>query len=182
MFVARPPAPRPRALKPPELLGSVLSEFERECHARGVRLVSELDDPTRNAWGDPDGLRHLAEILLRNALQATPPGGRILVRSSHKDDELIWSFSDNGKGIGTVEGEHLFDPFYCGRQAGRGLGLGLPLRRQDRGAGRREAAVDLRTGSRDHVPGAPAPHADCRSSGPARRGGPARRTRRASRC
>ena len=104
----------------------MLSEFERECHVRGVRLVSELDDPARNAWGDPDGLRHLAEILLRNALQATPPGGRILVRSSHKDDELIWSFSDNGKEIGALEGEHLFDPFFCGRQAGRGLGLGLP--------------------------------------------------------
>jgi signal transduction histidine kinase len=126
MFVARPPAPRPRPFKPPELLGSVLSEFERDCQARGVRLLSELDDPPPGAWGDPDGLRQLAEILLRNALQATPPGGRILVRSSHKDDELIWSFSDNGKGIGAVEGEHLFDPFFCGRQAGRGLGLGLP--------------------------------------------------------
>jgi C4-dicarboxylate-specific signal transduction histidine kinase len=49
-----------------------------------------------------------------------------VVRSSHKDGELIWSFSDNGKGIGAVEADHLFDPFYCGRQAGRGLGLGLP--------------------------------------------------------
>ncbi len=126
MFVARPPAPRSRPCKPPELLGSVLSEFERECQARGVRLLAELDDSAAGAWGDPDGLRHLAEILLRNALQATPPGGRILVRSSHKDDELLWSFSDNGKGIRADEAEHLFDPFFCGRQAGRGLGLGLP--------------------------------------------------------
>lgn len=126
MFVARPPAPRPRACKPPEVLGSVLSEFERECQARGVRLCSELDDAVPGTWADPDGLRHVAEILSRNALQATPPGGRILVRSAHQDDEWSWSFSDNGKGIAGAEAEHLFDPFYCGRQAGRGLGLGLP--------------------------------------------------------
>ena len=55
-----------------------------------------------------------------------PPDGRILVRSSRKDNELIWSFSDTGKGIGAGEATHLFDPFFCGRQAGRGLGLGLP--------------------------------------------------------
>jgi signal transduction histidine kinase len=126
MFVARPPAPRPRACKPPEVLQSLLVEFERECAARGVRLLSDLDDTTPGAWTDPEGLRHLAEILLRNALQATPPGGRIHVRSAHEDDELVWSFSDNGKGIGPKEAEHLFDPFFCGRQAGRGLGLGLP--------------------------------------------------------
>jgi signal transduction histidine kinase len=126
MFVARPPAPRPRSCKPPDLLAALLTEFERECAARGVRLLSDLDDSTPSTWADPDGLRQLAEILLRNALQATPPGGRIHVRSARKDDELLWSFSDTGKGIGPDVGEHLFDPFFCGRQAGRGLGLGLP--------------------------------------------------------
>jgi signal transduction histidine kinase len=126
MFVARPPAPRPRTCKPPEVLGSLLAEFERECAARGVRLLSDLDESTPSTWADPDGLRHLAEILLRNALQATPPGGRIHVRSSHEDGELVWSFSDSGTGIGSDAADHLFDPFFCGRQAGRGLGLGLP--------------------------------------------------------
>jgi signal transduction histidine kinase len=75
---------------------------------------------------DPDALRHLAEILLRNAIQATPAGGKVLVRSSVQGDELSWSFIDSGKGITPQEATHLFDPFFCGRQAGRGLGLGLP--------------------------------------------------------
>jgi signal transduction histidine kinase len=126
MFVARPPSPRNRSFRPSEILSALLRDFERECSARGVRLVAELDPTSPPAWADPDALRHLAEILLRNALQATPSGGRIQIRSSTKDNELIWSFSDSGKGIGAGEARHLFDPFYCGRQAGRGLGLGLP--------------------------------------------------------
>lgn len=125
MFVARPPSPRPRLCKPTELLNAVVAEFQPECQARGVRLVAELNEMTA-AWGDPEALRHLASILLRNALQAAAPGGRILVRASQRGDELSWSVSDNGKGIRPDEAEHLFDPFYCGRQAGRGLGLGLP--------------------------------------------------------
>jgi hypothetical protein len=33
---------------------------------------------------------------------------------------------DNGPGLTDLEREHLFDPFFSGRQAGRGLGFGLP--------------------------------------------------------
>jgi signal transduction histidine kinase len=126
MFIARPPAPRNRSCRPAEVLAPLLREFERDCSARGVRLVADLDPSSPSTWTDPDALRHLAEILLRNALQATPSGGRIQIRSTSKDHEVIWSFSDSGKGIGAGEASHIFDPFYCGRQAGRGLGLGLP--------------------------------------------------------
>jgi len=126
MFVARPPAPRPRTCRPADLLRACLRDLEDECAAKGIRLASEIDEPAAVARIDPDALRHLAEILLRNAMEATPAGGKILVRSSVKGDELSWWFSDSGKGIAPSESAHLFDPFYCGRQAGRGLGLGLP--------------------------------------------------------
>ena len=32
---------------------------------------------------------------------------------------------DSGSGISAAAREHLFDPFYSGREAGRGLGFGL---------------------------------------------------------
>jgi signal transduction histidine kinase len=126
MFVARPPAPRPRACRPSEILRACLAGFEEECDARGIRLIGELDAADPQTWSDPEALHHLAEILIRNAVQATPAGGKIQVRSGSQGNDLRWWFCDSGKGISPEEGAHLFDPFFCGRQAGRGLGLGLP--------------------------------------------------------
>lgn len=125
MFVARPPAPRPRACRPSEILRTCLRGFQEECDARGIRLYGEFDGGESPAWSDPESLGHLAEILVRNAIQVTPSGGKVQVRSSMQGGDLKWWFCDSGKGISPVEGAHLFDPFFCGRQAGRGLGLGL---------------------------------------------------------
>jgi signal transduction histidine kinase len=126
MFVSRAPAPRRRACRPAELLRLCVRDLQADCDGRGIQLTSDVDEPGPTTWADPESLRHLAEILLRNAVQATPPGGRIEVRAAVRKDELVWSVIDTGKGILASEAAHLFDPFFCGRQAGRGLGLGLP--------------------------------------------------------
>ncbi len=126
MFVARPPEPRRRSCRPADILRGCVAEFQAECETRGIRLVGEFDLAEATTWADPDSLNHIAESLLRNAIQATPPGGKIQVRSSRSGDQVRWSFIDSGRGISPDEGALLFDPFYCGRQAGRGLGLGLP--------------------------------------------------------
>jgi signal transduction histidine kinase len=126
MFVARPPESRPRACRPADVLRACLAEFEAEAEARGIRLTSEVDVSDQSAWIDPEAFRHLADILIRNALQASAVGGKIQVRSSRQGQELRLSVADSGKGVSSFEGAHLFDPFFCGRQAGRGLGLGLP--------------------------------------------------------
>jgi signal transduction histidine kinase len=126
MFVARPPAPWPRPCRPAELLRACLRDLQEECAARAIRLCGEIDESGPTSSLDPDALRHLAEIFVKNAIQATPAGGKVVVRSSVQGDELTWFFIDSGKGITPHEATHLFDPFFCGRQAGRGLGLGLP--------------------------------------------------------
>jgi len=126
IFVARPPILRRRKCRPAEILQMCLRGFQGECESRGIRLIDDVGESDANMVADPEALNHLAQILLRNAIQATPNGGKIEVRSTIRDDELGWSFSVSGNGITPTEGAHLFDPFFCGRQAGRGLGLGLP--------------------------------------------------------
>jgi signal transduction histidine kinase len=126
MFVARPPRPVNRLCRPTELLRASLRDFQQLSAQRGVRLLADLDDTVPPTWADPDALRHVGDVLLKNALQATPEGGKIQVRSTTADGDFIWMFTDSGHGIDPLAAAHLFDPFFCGRQAGRGLGLGLP--------------------------------------------------------
>ncbi len=128
MYVARPPEPRPRFCQPDEVVRACLRDLMPEADARGVRLLDDPRDggPPTRTWTDPDALRHLVETLLRNAIEATPRGGTVTVSIGSDAGVLRGSIQDNGRGIGALEGPHLFDPFFCGRQAGRGLGLGLP--------------------------------------------------------
>ncbi|WP_165068910.1 ATP-binding protein [Paludisphaera rhizosphaerae] len=127
MFIARPGTSRPRLCRPADVLRACLADFQAECESRGLRLVGEFDEPEQQAWTDPDGLRHVADVLIRNALQASSGngGGTIRLRAGRQGRELRIQVADTGKGIAPTEAPHLFDPFFCGRQAGRGLGLGL---------------------------------------------------------
>ncbi len=126
MFIARPPAPRLRECRAAESLRNAARDLAGEIKAKDLRLVAEYDESEPVVSSDPDALDHLAVSLLRNAIEATPPGGVIEVRSSAGTEEIVWHFADSGRGFTTAEAARLLDPFYCGRQAGRGLGLGLP--------------------------------------------------------
>ena len=125
MYVARPSAPRPRPCRPDEITRATVRDLMPEADARGIRLVAETRDADP-AWADPDPIRNCLDALIRNALESTPSGGTIRVSSARSGDRLGWVVRDTGRGITADEGKHLFEPFYCGRQAGRGLGLGLP--------------------------------------------------------
>ncbi len=125
MFIARTPESRPRFCQPDELVRASLRDFKPEAEIRGVRIGAEEVTQGLRVWEDPDALRHLFDILIRNALESTPKGGMVHVTLDGDTESLRWSVKDSGRGMTHSEGQHLFDPFFCGRQAGRGLGLGL---------------------------------------------------------
>jgi nitrogen-specific signal transduction histidine kinase len=56
-------------------------------------------------------------------------GGVININILPPGDSLVGfarlEVGDNGPGLSDADRRHLFDPFYSGRQAGRGLGFGL---------------------------------------------------------
>src|SRR5205807_2101936 len=62
-----------------------------------------------------------------NAIEAAPAEGWAGVRAEADGVEgVALVVEDSGQGPAAADREHLFDPFYSGRKAGRGRGLGLP--------------------------------------------------------
>jgi two-component system sensor histidine kinase AtoS len=75
---------------------------------------------------DPDHLRQVLLNLVTNALQATPAGGRIVVRArTAAHDEVEIEIADTGEGIAPEKLSQAFEPFFTTKRGGTGLGLSI---------------------------------------------------------
>jgi signal transduction histidine kinase len=94
---------------------------------RQIRLTSSELPATLTLLVDPAQIRTVLTGLLRNAIEAAPANGwASLTVDCHPQDGVTMVVEDSGPGPSGADREHLFDPFYSGRNAGRGRGLGLP--------------------------------------------------------
>ncbi len=75
-----------------------------------------------------DRMRQALTNVLRNALQASPPGIRPLVAMEKRGESLVVTVRDFGGGIAPGDEKRIFSPFYTTRTTGTGLGLAVALR------------------------------------------------------
>jgi signal transduction histidine kinase len=126
MLFARPPRPQKQALD----LGPAISQAIQSVHdgqSRGVTLEAANLSEDLMLDADPVQLQVVLCELLRNAVEASSAGQTVRVSTGRGPTGLAEILvEDEGRGLSETEREHLFDPFFSGRQAGRGLGFGLP--------------------------------------------------------
>ncbi len=128
MLFARPPEPRPQQLELSGVIREMADKFKEEAGTAGIRLqvTSEAEVPI---MADPVQLKIVVTSLLRNSFEAVVREGKIAIDArvidEHGQQDALFSISDDGPALSESDREHLFDPFYSGRQAGRGLGFGL---------------------------------------------------------
>ncbi len=101
------------------------SRFDPLAIERDFR--ADLDARAR-IKADGHRLQQVVVNLVRNALQATPPGGTILVRTRSEDAEAIIDVENTGPEIPASVLAQVFEPFFSTKGEG-GLGLGLALSR-----------------------------------------------------
>ena len=90
----------------------------------GVDVVTDLTPVSARV--DADQMRQVVWNLLKNAIQASPKGGRITVTTAaHEVAGAAIEVRDEGTGIAPSDMERLFDTFYSSRPHGVGLGLAL---------------------------------------------------------
>lgn len=134
MLFARPPSPTPKRLLLNELAQSVIDRFRQTPQtSRNIRINIAAQGAVF-ATADPACVQIVLSELLRNSLEAVDSvsetvEGEIVVRLERsgctQNPAAIIAVSDNGPGLSDRDRAHLFDPYYSGREAGRGLGFGL---------------------------------------------------------
>ncbi len=102
---------------------------------RGLLLHLDLAENLPHVWADPKLIEQVVTNLLTNAMNYTPSGGEVRLRTAlFREDGRSWvtfSVQDTGPGIPAEEREHLFERFYRGsagyasKAPGTGLGLSI---------------------------------------------------------
>lgn len=109
---------------------SLLEEIVELSRAEAMKKAQVLEvagDDVRIA-ADAGALRRAMLNLVRNALQASPPGGRVQLRVERRGERVALVVQDDGPGVPEGERERLFTPFFTSKEKGLGLGLALVKR------------------------------------------------------
>ncbi len=100
--------------------------FSRYDLTRGdTKLVEDLATPLPRVLAAKDQLEHVLLNLLTNARDAVSGRGTIRISTRAGDEKVFLEVADDGIGIGPEQLEHIFEPFYTTKPAGKGSGLGL---------------------------------------------------------
>jgi signal transduction histidine kinase len=104
---------------------SVLDEIRPDAELRRVSIEAQAA-PSIPLPIDPKRMRRVFHNLIQNAIDAMPNGGKVFVRFTTNNNELITEIEDTGKGIAPEIAGQLFEAFATfGKEHGTGLGLSI---------------------------------------------------------
>jgi len=126
MLFARPPRIDGDRVDPDQLIDEVMDELRPTLAERAISIHHDRADGTSSVWGDRVQLGVALAALCKNAIEAMGIGGHLeLTARTEPGGWAEITVRDDGPGITPEVRRHIFDPFYSGREAGRGLGFGL---------------------------------------------------------
>ncbi len=124
--VSRPRRPERTVFDAVVLVREVLLALRLAPGAERVEIILEGGEAPIEVRADAEQVRRLLWNLVQNAVQASPEGGRVVVRlAGGPAGGLRIEVEDEGAGVPESERGRLFETFYSTREHGVGLGLAL---------------------------------------------------------
>jgi two-component system sensor histidine kinase AtoS len=138
--LARPTSLSFSAVRLPALLERAVELYADEMDSRMVAVSREYARDLPVVWVDSEAMYQALVNLVRNALDAMPSGGRLVLRVGWSDDDPVVrrvrhpaagarrvrvEIEDTGPGIPVGDADRVFNPFFTTKDGGTGLGLAL---------------------------------------------------------
>jgi len=106
-----------------EQIDRVLRAYQAQADAWGVDILRYLDPNLPRIMMHSDTLQAALMNLVKNAIEAMPEGGQLVVRTHVTPAGVALDLIDTGCGMDDNTAMHMFEPFYSTKHAGSGLGL-----------------------------------------------------------
>ena len=113
-----------------ESLHSTLIILGHKLRNKAIVLRKHFASDLPALEGAAPGLNQVWTNLLDNAIDASPQGGEITIRTRREGDRIAVSIGDHGGGISEEDQRHIFEPFFTTKPVGSGTGLGLDIARR----------------------------------------------------
>lgn len=116
-----------------QVVTDAVAFLDQVNRAREVQLVADLDGVPGTVPVPAAVLRQIVYNLAQNAIDASPPGGRVDIIAAATPTSLTLTVRDQGPGVPEELRDQVFEPFFTTKAASlktSGMGLGLALLRQ----------------------------------------------------
>ncbi|MEJ2670692.1 MAG: HAMP domain-containing sensor histidine kinase [Deltaproteobacteria bacterium] len=105
------------------IVRSTLDLLLPELKAKNIALVAQISHTPLVGRFNKHLLKVALAHLVRNAVEATRPGGTLMVRTVEEDKFAVLMIKDTGRGMPQDVVEKVFVPFYTTKIGGTGLGM-----------------------------------------------------------
>jgi signal transduction histidine kinase len=109
-------------------LTEAIATMTPHAEMAGLTLRTELTGGPAHIEADLFAIGRVHRNLILNGIQATAPGGLVLVRTEVSGGDVVTTISDTGCGIPADRLDAIFEDFVTTKR--RGLGLGLVISRK----------------------------------------------------
>jgi signal transduction histidine kinase len=139
-----------------QLSRNALAALGQRIAAKAIQPVLQLS-PLPSVAADPLWMEQAFVAILTNALEASPHGGRLSIRSFEDSRGVTVTIADEGKGMPPAILEKVFDPYFTTKSGGIGLGLTVAKKIVEAHQGRIELRSDEGRGTTVgiHIPSYP---------------------------
>jgi signal transduction histidine kinase len=103
----------------------VISVAEKEALYKGIDLTVHISEKPLRMNMESNILRMALIHLVRNAIEATPTGGSVIIKTYEDNEKVVVEVSDTGQGIPKDEIDKIFEPFFSTKKHRFGMGLSL---------------------------------------------------------
>jgi signal transduction histidine kinase len=118
--------PERRALEIGATLDPVVRLMDSTARKRQAEVIAQFEPDLPQVWADADQLKQITLNLILNAIDVSPPNGRVQVTVRQASAESVAiEVRDEGSGIPPDQLENIFHPFFTTKETGTGLGLAL---------------------------------------------------------